>query len=99
VVICNFTDTVYHNYKVGVPLLTTYKEALNSDDERFGGSGQVNKKEIAAVAEPFHGKPYHISLTIPPFGITILRPMKKRGERSNHAEKEVRRYAARRGKR
>jgi len=81
IVVCNFTDVVYYDYKVGVPLLTTYREVFNSDDVRFGGSGQINKKAIAAVEEPFHGKPYHISITIPPFGITILRPMRKRGER------------------
>jgi 1,4-alpha-glucan branching enzyme len=99
VVICNFTETVYHNYKVGVPLFATYKEALNSDDVRFGGSGQINKKPVTAIEEPFHGKPYHISITIPPFAITILRPMRKRGERSGHGEKKVRRNAARRGER
>lgn len=81
IVVCNFTDVVYYDYKVGVPLLATYREAFNSDDVRFGGSGQINKKAIVAVEEPFHGKPYQISITIPPFGITILRPMRKRGER------------------
>jgi 1,4-alpha-glucan branching enzyme len=99
VVICNFTDTVYHNYKVGVPYFATYKEAFNSDDLRFGGTGQINKKPVTAIEEPFHGKPYHINITIPPFGITIFRPIRKRGERSGHGEKKVRRNAARRGKR
>jgi 1,4-alpha-glucan branching enzyme len=98
VVVCNFTEAVYHNYKVGVPLHTTYKEILNSDEEKFGGTGQVNNRPISSVAEPFHGKPYHVSITIPPFGITILRPVKKRKGKRN-AQEEMRRDAIGRGKR
>jgi 1,4-alpha-glucan branching enzyme len=92
IVVCNFTGTVYHDYKVGVPLFGTYKEVLNSDASPFGGSGYVNKKPLVAVEEPFHGKPYHIYMTIPPFGISILRPMRKRGERSIHDKEKVRRH-------
>jgi 1,4-alpha-glucan branching enzyme len=99
VVVCNFTEAVYHNYKVGVPLHTTYKEILNSDEEKFGGTGQVNNRPISSVAEPFHGKPYHVSITIPPFGITILRPVKKRKGKKRNAQEEMRRDAIGRGKR
>jgi 1,4-alpha-glucan branching enzyme len=99
VVVCNFTEAVYQNYKVGVPLHTTYKEILNSDEEKFGGTGQVNNRPISSVAEPFHGNPYHVSITIPPFGITILRPVKKRKGKKRNAQEEMRRDAIGRGKR
>ncbi|WP_035099152.1 1,4-alpha-glucan branching enzyme [Anoxybacteroides tepidamans] len=92
VVVCNFTGTAYHDYKVGVPLLAAYKEAFNSDALTYGGSGYVNKKTMIAVEEPFHGKPYHIKMTIPPFGISILRPMRKRGERSTNDKEKVHRH-------
>ena len=82
IVICNFTESVYHDYKVGVPLNTTYKEVLNSDATTYGGSGQVNRYKIPAIGEPVHGKPYHVAIIIPPFAITILRPIKKRRERA-----------------
>ncbi|MBA2873933.1 1,4-alpha-glucan branching enzyme [Thermaerobacillus caldiproteolyticus] len=93
IVVCNFTNKVYHDYKVGVPLLATYKEAINSDAELFGGTGCINKKPMMAIEEPFHGKPYHVRMTIPPFGISILRPMRKRGERNSDGKEKVRRYA------
>ncbi|MBD1383562.1 1,4-alpha-glucan branching enzyme [Bacillus sp. IB182487] len=78
VVVCNFTPQVYHDYKIGVPIDTKYKEILNSDDAAFGGSGQINNKDLNAVSEEYHGRPFHISMTIPPYGISILRAVKKR---------------------
>lgn len=68
-IFCNFTNQVYDDYKVGVPLLAPYREVLNSDAVDFGGSRHVNSKRLPAFNEPFHGKPYHVRMTIPPFGI------------------------------
>jgi 1,4-alpha-glucan branching enzyme len=92
VIVCNFTNKVYHDYKVGVPLFATYREIINSDAVEFGGWGNINAKPIAAIKEPFHGKPYHIRITIPPFGISILRPVKKRGERNIDGKEKVHRH-------
>ncbi|MDR0137887.1 1,4-alpha-glucan branching enzyme [Metabacillus idriensis] len=91
VVVCNFTPQTYHEYKVGVPADTKYIEIMNSDDTVFGGSGQVNKKDLKAQEGTQHNQPYHISMTIPPYGISILRAVKKREETINHGEKKVRR--------
>lgn len=91
VIVCNFTNQAYDDYKVGVPLLAPYREVLNSDAAEFGGSGHVNSKRLSAFHEPFHGKPYHVRMTIPPFGISILRPVQKRGERKQN-EEEVHRH-------
>ncbi|MGX1983733.1 1,4-alpha-glucan branching enzyme [Thermolongibacillus altinsuensis] len=99
IVVCNFTNEVYHNYKIGVPLNASYKEVFNSDDVSYGGSGQMNRKTLTAVEKPFHGKPYHVCMTIPPYAVSILRPMRKRGERERNDSKKVRRHATRRGKR
>ncbi|AEH46708.1 1,4-alpha-glucan branching enzyme [Parageobacillus thermoglucosidasius] len=92
VVVCNFTSKVYHDYKVGVPLFAKYREIISSDAAKFGGWGNVNAKPVAASKEPFHGKPYHIRMTVPPFGISILRPVKKRGERSVDGKEKVHRH-------
>jgi 1,4-alpha-glucan branching enzyme len=75
---------------VGVPIETEYVEVLNSDLDEFGGSGQINKKNLKALEGEYHGRPYHISMTIPPYGISILRAVKKRGENKN-GKKKVRR--------
>jgi 1,4-alpha-glucan branching enzyme len=97
-VICNFTGLSYENYKVGVPAPGEYREIFNSDQEEFGGTGRINKKVIVASDEPFHGKANSINLTIPPFGILILRPVKKRKERKGNGKEKVRSYAVGRRK-
>lgn len=96
VVVCNFKPTVYHDFKVGVPLDTEYVEILNSDAEDFGGSDQLNPRNLKAVEGEFHGNPYHISMTVPPYGAVILRAVKKRGD-NKHGQKKVRRDATSRG--
>jgi 1,4-alpha-glucan branching enzyme len=76
VVICNFTPETYQNYKVGVPQHDRYREVLNSDDIKYGGSGQINKSYLNTTPEPYHNQPCHVELTIPPLGVVILRPVK-----------------------
>ncbi|MCO6487492.1 MAG: 1,4-alpha-glucan branching protein GlgB [Phaeodactylibacter sp.] len=72
-VICNFTPVVRENYKVGLPLAGTWKEVLNSDREEYGGSGAVqNKGALKTVQETWHGRPYNVSLNLPPLGIVVL---------------------------
>ena len=89
VMICNFTPETYHGYKVGVPNHDRYREVLNSDDVKYGGSGQINtgpgkpdKYYLETIPESFHHQPCHIELTIPPLGVVILRPVKTRGRKS-----------------
>ncbi|WP_043933785.1 1,4-alpha-glucan branching protein GlgB [Bacillus sp. EB01] len=78
VVVCNFTWQAYSNYRIGVPAPERYREILNSDDVEFGGSGVINKKVIKAEEIPYHGKPFSVVMDVPPYGISILRPVKKR---------------------
>lgn len=96
VIVCNFKPIAYQDYKVGVPLDTEYVEILNSDAVEFGGSGQINKKNLKAIEGEFHGRPYHLSMTIPPYGVAIFRTVKKRGENKN-GKKKVRRNVISRG--
>jgi 1,4-alpha-glucan branching enzyme len=93
VMICNFTGVSYRDYKVGVPDEEEYREIFNSDDEKFGGTGLVNKKKILSLHEPFHGRPSRVQVNIPPFGFAILRPVKKRKERKGNGKEKVRSHA------
>lgn len=99
VVICNFTGVSYQNYQIGIPVPGEYREILNSDRDEFGGTGLINKKTILSHEESFHGKPYSVKLTIPPFGVLILRPVKKRKERKGNGKEKVRSHAIGRRKR
>ncbi|MBB6445820.1 1,4-alpha-glucan branching enzyme [Bacillus benzoevorans] len=99
VFVCNFTPTVYHDYMVGVPQDGSYREILNSDAGSFGGSGVLNKKVLHTTDIGFHGKPYSITMSIPPFGVSILRPVKHRKERKGDGKEKVRSHAVGRRKR
>lgn len=75
IIICNFTPVVYHNYKVGVPFLSDYKEEFNSDLGEFGGSEQVNNVLLKAAEKNWHNQPYFIEVTVPPLAVVIFRPI------------------------
>ena len=72
VVVCNFTPVV-HDYRVGVPGEGVFTEVLNTDDEAYGGSGVGNEGRIEADEVSAHGRPYSISLTLPPLATVILK--------------------------
>ncbi|MCM3571431.1 1,4-alpha-glucan branching protein GlgB [Neobacillus mesonae] len=90
IIVCNFTGVSYQDYKIGVPNPGPYREIFNSDQKEYGGSDRINKKNLMAVSEPFHGKPNSLNLTIAPFGFHMLRPVKKRKERKGNGKENLR---------
>lgn len=70
--VCNFTPVVHHGMNLGVPHMGTYKEILNSDDERFGGSGIINTEPLKSSDHPWNRCPYSVTLDVPPLGMVIL---------------------------
>jgi 1,4-alpha-glucan branching enzyme len=73
VCICNFTPVPRSDYKVGVPFSGCWKEILNSDSERYGGSNVGNNGVANTIEEPMHGHPQCLSLTVPPLAILVLK--------------------------
>ncbi len=76
VVLCNFTPAVRHGYSIGVPEGGVYTEIFNSDSTEFGGSGVSNGDYLEARPQAMHGRPFSVSVTLPPLGVAIL---KRRG--------------------
>ncbi|SFG48692.1 1,4-alpha-glucan branching protein GlgB [Methylobacterium gossipiicola] len=72
VVVSNFTPVVREGYRIGVPEAGFYREAINSDAERYGGSNVGNMGGVRAEAVPSHGQSHSITLTIPPLATTIF---------------------------
>ncbi len=72
VVICNFTPSAHHTFKVGVPVAGFYQELINSDLKIYGGSEQGNKGGIHSQAEPWQEQEHSISITVPPLSTLIL---------------------------
>jgi 1,4-alpha-glucan branching enzyme len=72
VVVCNFTPVPRSGYRLGVPAGGRYREALNSDSAIYGGSNVGNGGGVAAEPVPWHGRPFSVSLTLPPLGSLVL---------------------------
>jgi 1,4-alpha-glucan branching enzyme len=73
VVILNWTPVVRPDYRVGAPEPGFYAELLNSDAEAYGGSNVGNHGGREAEAVEAHGRPYSLTLTLPPLGTVILK--------------------------
>ncbi len=73
--VCNFTPVPWYAHKIGVPLLCDYEEVLNSDHERYGGSGVVNVGRIEAEAVAMDKRPYSIEIKVAPLGVSIFKPV------------------------
>ncbi|WP_013122781.1 1,4-alpha-glucan branching protein GlgB [Thiomonas sp.] len=73
VVLCNFTPTPRHDYRIGVPQGGRWEALINTDDAVYDGSGlPLALRE--AEAQPSHGRPFSLQLTLPPLACVILRP-------------------------
>ncbi len=71
--VCNFTPVPRFHYRLGVPRGGFWRELLNSDADVYGGSGLGNAGGVSADAVASHGRPYSLSLTLPPLGVLFLR--------------------------
>ena len=50
-VVCNFTPTVHHNYRLGVPRPGFWREALNSDAQIYGGAANGNLGGVESLTD------------------------------------------------
>lgn len=73
VVICNFTPNADEEFRVAVPFEGTWKEILNSDDTRFGGSGVVNNTPAKSEKIECNHRENSIGLRLAPLSVTILK--------------------------
>jgi 1,4-alpha-glucan branching enzyme len=73
VVLCNFTPVVRDNYRIGVPTGGYYREIFNSDSDIYGGSNAGNQGGIWTTHEHYAGRPYSLSLRLPPLGVLFLK--------------------------
>jgi 1,4-alpha-glucan branching enzyme len=65
-VVCNFTPVPRDNYRIGVPRLGYWREAINTDAEAYGGSNVGNGGGLTSEATPSHGQAFSIEATLPP---------------------------------
>jgi 1,4-alpha-glucan branching enzyme len=73
VVVCNFTQVVRENYRIGLSQKGMLEEIFNSDSIAYGGSGVGNSTKTAIESAPYDGREYSIALVLPPLSVTVFK--------------------------
>jgi 1,4-alpha-glucan branching enzyme len=71
VCVSNLTPVPRENYRLGVPEAGSYHVLLNTDDEKYCGSG-TGPQSVESSSTGHHGRPNSIELTLPPLSTIIL---------------------------
>jgi 1,4-alpha-glucan branching enzyme len=66
--VCNFSPLIRENHRIGLPRKGSYKQILNTDNEKYCGGGFGVVKSIRAEKTPWHGMEYSAAITLPPLG-------------------------------
>ncbi len=77
-IICNCTPVPRYRYRIGAPAGGRWREVLNSDAVEYGGSGCGNLGGVDADPVLCHGRPYSLSLTLPPLSVLIFKHDRER---------------------
>ena len=71
--VINFTPVDRPDYRVGVPVKKKFTLVLNSDEEKYGGTGLQRPKDYTAEEGECDGKPYHFDYPLPPYGVAVFK--------------------------
>ncbi len=75
ITVMNLTPVIRNDYRLGVDHAGGYRELLNTDDTRFGGSGQQNDdRRLQAQEIAAHGRAASLSLMLPPLCALVIAP-------------------------
>ncbi len=69
----NFTPVPRADYRIGVPHGGFWKEVLNTDATEYGGTGWGNWGGVKAADETCHGRPFSITVRLPPLAAVFFR--------------------------
>jgi 1,4-alpha-glucan branching enzyme len=69
--VVNFTPEVYRDYRIKVPFAGAWREVLNTDSERYGGSNIGNGGSVRTLDR---GMIPEVSLAVPPLAAIFLTP-------------------------
>ncbi len=74
-VVCvyNFTPVVREQYRIGVTGGGYYRQVLNTDAPAYGGTGRGVAEGVNAESTPWQGRPFSVSMTLPPLGCVLLK--------------------------
>ena len=71
-VVLNFANILFSDYRIGVPKEGKYKEIFNSDAAKYGGGGNVNPRVKTSKKERCDGRDHSIKIKAAPLSVTIF---------------------------
>ncbi|MBZ4035001.1 1,4-alpha-glucan branching protein GlgB [Flavobacterium sp. 17A] len=71
IVVCNFTQVVRENYRIGIPNKVKLQQIFNTDASIYGGSGVENSKSIKIESISYDGRDFSAALILPPLSVTV----------------------------
>ena len=89
IVIMNCTPNTYDNYRIGVKDADYYEEVFNSDRDIYGGSNRINPFNLKVENYGQDNQAHSVLMTIPPLGISVLKPIYKPKPVVEEAKEEV----------
>ena len=70
--ITNFSPVPHEHYRLPIPANGQWREILNTDDQRYGGSGVTNSS-LQLLKEEHRGQPFSIVMKLPPLATVWLK--------------------------
>ena len=70
--VISFTPVAREDYRVGVPKRKQYRLILNSDEEKYGGTGKKRPAVYKAEKSECDGRPYSFAYPLPAYGVAIF---------------------------
>ena len=70
--VTNFSPVPHEHYRLPIPANGQWREILNTDDQRYGGSGVTNSS-LRLVKEEHRGQPFSILMKLPPLATVWLK--------------------------
>ena len=64
--VTNFAPVVRENYQLPIPKIGNWRQVLNTDDLKYGGSGVGNVDQLTLDTSTYFGKPASAMVTLPP---------------------------------
>ena len=70
--VTNFSPVPHEHYRLPIPANGQWREILNTDDQRYGGSGVTNSS-LQLLKEEHRGQPFSIVMKLPPLATVWLK--------------------------
>ncbi len=70
--VCNFTPVPRTGHRIGLPWPGVWKQLLNSDDAKYGGSGTGIVASVKTEAVPHRHQPHSAEFEVPPLAVMVF---------------------------